>query len=98
MSPELLNTASLVKLTIKADGSFLYVDSGMPKSGNVSISGDTLTLNVEMMLNQPLSRQPQSVQDANGEIELVRQADGDLELKGSSLELSRVKAASESGS
>ena len=51
-----------VNLDLKADGTFLLTDGGMPFEGNWTASGDTVNLKVTMFMNRNLERQSEDVQ------------------------------------
>lgn len=50
----LLGTMARVKLTIRANGTFLLVDGGVPMEGHVRTSGDQTILGVETLIGRPL--------------------------------------------
>jgi hypothetical protein len=60
-----------VDLVIKADGTFLLTDGGMPFGGKWRRSGDSIELIVETFMNADILKQTKDVQDAASfEVEL----------------------------
>ena len=67
-----------VKLTIFNDGRFDLLDLGLPRSGMISITGDTAVLTISKIAGIDLKFQTKAVQDAALPLNIKGNSDGTI--------------------
>lgn len=73
-------TLRLVRLTVKADDTFVLVRGGIPAEGDAIRDGDRLVLKFRKILGQPMEKQPPEVQKQYADARVEVDKDGTVKL------------------
>lgn len=78
-NPALIRTMGMVRLELKADGTFVLIEGGNPMTGDYITSGDEASLRVKTFMDRPIDAMGTAAEAMRRPITLRRKTDGSIE-------------------